>query len=343
MQDASLPCGKLKLDLLEELLSRYSSRDDRVRVGAQIGEDAAAIDMGSSYLIAKTDPITFVTEDIGFYAVTINANDIATMGAAPKWFLVTLLLPEGKTTPEMVESIFSQIAQGCHKFNISLCGGHTEITGGIDRPIVIGQMLGEVEKDKLVTTSGARIGDVVILTKGIAIEATSILARTKREEIARERSPEFADRCANFLYAPGISIVKEALLAAQTGLVHSMHDPTEGGLATGLHEMARAAGVGMRIWRDKIPVLPEADILCNRYHLDILGVIASGALLICAASPDAEKIISRLKSEGVEASIIGSVTHQSDGIKIYEDGKWRDLPSFERDEITKIFQQPETS
>ena len=133
-----LPIGKLPSDLLESLLTRYASHDERVVLGPGVGEDAAVIDMGERYLVAKTDPITFATEDIGWYAVNVNANDVACCGATPRWFLATVLLPEG-CTAQRVETIFDQIATACGELDIALCGGHTEITYGLERPIVVGQ------------------------------------------------------------------------------------------------------------------------------------------------------------------------------------------------------------
>jgi len=138
-----LPTGKLKVGLLERLLKSYRGvHDERVVVGPEVGEDTAAIDFGDTYLIVKTDPITFATEEIGWYVVTINANDIATRGATPKWLLVTALLPERTATESMVEKIFKDLSQACLGLGIALCGGHTEITYGLDRPIMVGQMLG---------------------------------------------------------------------------------------------------------------------------------------------------------------------------------------------------------
>jgi hydrogenase expression/formation protein HypE len=174
-----LPLGKLKLEQLQRLLRTYTSADERIILGSQVGEDAAVIDFGATYLVAKTDPITFVAEDIGWYTIVINANDIVTRGATPKWFLATILLPENRTTVEIVETIFAQLAEACRRYHIAFCGGHTEVTYGLERPIVIGQMLGEVAKEKLITTAGAQVGDDILLTKGIAVEATSIIARVK--------------------------------------------------------------------------------------------------------------------------------------------------------------------
>ena len=179
----ALPVGKLPADILGRLLKLYSSTRHGVVVGPSIGEDAAAIDRGDSYLLLKTDPITFVAEDIGTYTLFINANDIATMGGVPKWFLATILLPEKQTTEDLVELIFHQLSSACKKIDVSFCGGHTEITVGINRPIVIGMMIGEVEKNNLLTTKGARAGDDIILTKAIAIEGTSIIAREKGDAL----------------------------------------------------------------------------------------------------------------------------------------------------------------
>ena len=170
MPASMLPTGKLPPKLLDELLARHSRPDPRVVLGPRAGEDAAIIDMGDRYLVAKTDPITFATDEIGWYAVNVNANDVACCGAVPKWFLATLLLPEQRTDAALVERVFAQIADACAALDVTLCGGHTEITYGLDRPIVVGQMLGEVAPDACLSTSGARPGDALILTKGIAVE-----------------------------------------------------------------------------------------------------------------------------------------------------------------------------
>ncbi|MCK4261922.1 hydrogenase expression/formation protein, partial [bacterium] len=207
----TLPVGKLPLPLLERLLNKYGGSDEKLIVGPQVGEDAAVIEFGERYLVAKTDPITLVSEEVGDYLININANDIATMGARPKWLLATLLLPEGKTTEALVEDIFLRVSKACGELGICLCGGHCEITHGLDRPIVVGLMLGELEKEKLVRSSGARVGDDILLTKGIAIEGTSIIAREKEADVKEKFGESFLNRVKNYLREPGISIVREAL------------------------------------------------------------------------------------------------------------------------------------
>lgn len=334
-----LPAGKLPLDLMQRLLSRYTRRGAGVVVGAGIGEDAAVLELGDRYLIAKTDPITFVAEDVGRYAIQINANDIAVMGGRPRWFLATLLLPEGRTTPEGVEALFREIAEACDALGIACCGGHTEVTAGLDRPIVVGQMLGEVARDRLVTTAGARVGDAVVLTKGIAIEATSIIARERADEVASRFGQGFLERCRRFIDDPGLSVVRDAALALEAGGVHAMHDPTEGGLATGLLEMAMAAGVGLRVDGEAIVVLEETRRLCDAYGLDPLGAIASGALLLAVAPQRVEAVLEALRQGGIAAAVIGRVCEPEAGCRIrWADGE-RPLPRFPRDEIARLLEE----
>ncbi len=328
--------GKLNANLLGELLCAVKNKDPRVVVGPKVGEDAAVIDFGDKYLIATTDPITFTSYKIGWYMVNVNANDIATMGGVPKWLLASIFLPENKTDSKLVKEIFYDIEKAAEGLGIVLCGGHTEITQGLDRPIVSGHMLGEVDKRKLVENSNAKVGDDIILTKGIAIEGMALLAREKEKELSGKYGNLFVKKVQNFLHDPGISVVKEALIANQAADIHAMHDPTEGGLATGLFELARVSNTGVIIYEEKIKCLEEARILCSEYELDPMGIIASGALLIVVDPDDREAVIGKLEQNGIDCSVIGKLTDKEDGLKMIIDGESRDLPLFEVDEITKI-------
>jgi len=333
-----LPVGKLPMDLLQSLLSRYAAINDRVIIGPEIGEDTAVIDMGDRYLVAKTDPITFATDEIGIYAVNVNANDLACAGATPRWFLATTLLPEGRTDIALVESIFAQLSQACKELGISLCGGHTEITYGLDRPIVIGHLLGEVTPDRLVHTAGAQVGDVLLLTKALAIEGTAVIARERAEELLQRHSPDFVLRCQKLLHEPGISIVREAALICAHCRPHAMHDPTEGGLATGLRELAIAAGVGLQVEAARIPILPETARLCADYGLDPLGLLASGALLAALAPADVLPVLSALHEANLDAVVIGRVVPADQGLTmVTAEGAVVPLPVFARDELARLF------
>lgn len=332
-----LPLGKLDPEHLDQLLRRYAPVNERVVVGPGIGEDAAVIDFGDRYLVAKSDPITFATDEIGWYVVNVNANDIAAMGARPRWFLATLLLPGTRTTHELVDMIFSQIGKACAGLDVGFIGGHTEVTYDLNRPIVAGQMLGEVAREDLVTSAGAQPGDVLLLTKGIGIEATAIIAREKGTQLESRLSRDDIERARNFLHDPGISVVHDAAVATEAGDIHAMHDPTEGGLATGLHELAQAADVGLVLDRPAVPIDPLTEMLCQMFSLNPLGVIASGALILAVAPGDADKIVAALREAGIEAAQIGEVWEKGRGIKMRDSNGLVDLPIFPQDEITKLF------
>ena len=332
-----LPTGKLHPDLLSRLLSGCEHSSERVIVGPAVGEDAAVIDFGDTCLVAKTDPITFVTDQVGIYAIVINANDIAVMGATPKWFLATLLLPEAKTDQNLIESIFHSINSAASEFKISVCGGHTEITHGLDRPIVVGHMLGEVKKEDLVLSSGLQVGDSILLTKGMGIEATAIIAREKGVELEGVFGHDFLSRCKDYLKDPGLSVLVEARIACGAANIHAMHDPTEGGVASGLHELARASKVGIEVMEDRLFMAKESRVLCDALSLDPLGVISSGALLIGVSDTEADAVIGAIRNSSIRCDRIATVRERGFGIKIGDGGHLADLPAFPQDEITKVF------
>jgi len=335
---AFLPVGKLRAATLQSLFDRHPVKDPRVIVGPRVGEDAAVIDFGDRYLIATSDPITFATDDVAWYALQVNANDVAVRGARPRWFLATILLPEGTTTDDDVSTLFARLRAACEEMDIALVGGHTEVTYGIDRPIVAGTMLGEVAKDKLVTTGGARIGDAVVMTKGVPLEGTAIIAREKEVELRALGVPASVIRKAKgLLRTPGLSVLPEAEIACELATVHAMHDPTEGGIATALHEMADAANVGLRIDRDRIMTLPEGKILCEAFGLDPLGTIASGALLMTLAPAEAGIVIHALARESIDGHYIGRVVPRDQGVTLVDGARQEPLPIFPQDEITRIF------
>lgn len=332
-----MQAGKLPLEFLRRLLDRIEVRDRRVFVGARAGEDAALIDFEDRFLVAKTDPITFATDLIGWYLVHVNANDIAAMGGTPRWLMATLLVPEGSSEAE-VERIFGQIGDACAELGVTLIGGHTEVTYDLPRPIAVGAMLGEAPKGRVALTSGAQAGDSIVLTKSIAIEGSSILAREAGGRLLeRGVSRGAVERAQGFLFDPGISVVRDAAAACGAAAVHAMHDPTEGGVAGGLVEMAAAANVGVLVEEDAIPLLPECSEICGALGLDPLGLIASGSLLIAVAPEDVGKVADALDREGIPASEIGRITEPGDGLKMRSGGTVRDLPMFSRDEIARWF------
>ena len=335
---ALLQAGKLSAEQLRELLTPLQRVDPRVVIGPQLGEDATVLDFGSKYLVVTTDPVTFATDRIGWYVVHVNANDIAVMGATPRWFFTTLLLPEQETTFAMVDSIMTEIRQTCDEFGISVSGGHTEITTGLQRPIIVGQMIGEVDKKDLIRKTSLQVGDKILLTQGLAIEGTALLAREKRDLLQNHLSVDQIDQAEQFLFNPGISVVKAARIATSSGDIHSMHDPTEGGLVAGLHELAVASGKGLRVFADRVPIFPETHAICHCLQIDPLRLIASGALLIGASAKTVEKVATALTREGIPVGEIAEVVPFNDGLQIESGGATLPLIPPDRDEIAKVFE-----
>ena len=330
--------GKLPPELLEKLLGQVDIRDPRVLLGPRIGEDAALIDYGERILVAKTDPITFATDLIGWYVVQVNANDVACAGAQPRWFMATLLLPQAYTAAEVTD-LFRQLTDACSSLGVTLVGGHSEVTRGLEQPIIVGCMLGEVEKGKEVNTSGAREGDSIVVTKGISLEGCALLARERPQELrAAGVDQPSIERAAEFLFTPGISVVTDARIACSAAEVHSLHDPTEGGLATGLQEVAKAAQVGMVIEEKGIPIVPECRAICDALGLNPLGLLASGCLVIALPRQETPKLLSALTGEGIRAWETGEVTEAGRGVLLRDRQGLKPMPTFERDELARYLE-----
>ena len=332
-----LPVGKLPADLLRPLLAKAPQDDPRLLLGPRIGVDCAVLDLGDRLLVLKSDPITFATADIGWYLVQVNSNDIATTGAAPRWLLVTALLPEGSTTAELVEEIAGQVYAACAASGISVIGGHTEITHGLDRPILAGTLIGEVARDKLVTPQGMRPGDRLLLTKGVPIEATAILAHEFPARLAEVLSEAELLQAQNYLHDPGISILRDAQIALAAGQVTAMHDPTEGGLLTALWELAEAGQKTLLVDLETVPIPPLSARICTAFDLDPLATIASGALLFTASPGDAPAIIDALAEAGIACSAIGHV--QAGPSAALEAGTRQALSRPDQDEIGRVYEK----
>ena len=303
--------GKVPTKILEQIVFRnLGAKRDDVVLSPSIGEDAAIVQAGNQLLAVSSDPITGAEEWLGWLAVHVSANDVATRGVQPRWFNSIILLPKNSTA-KLVEKICTQMDKAASQLNVAIIGGHCEVTPGIEHPIVTGCAIGVAEEGKYVTCGGARIGDRIILTKGTGIEGTAILASDRRAELLKVFDKNFLNQAENFFEK--ISVVKDALTAFRTGGVSAMHDPTEGGVAGGLHELADAANIGFNVHEEKILVPEETRKICAHFDVDPLQLISSGSLLIVAEESKTDKIISSLSKNGVQSSIIGEVTEPSLG------------------------------
>ena len=331
-----LPAGKLRPETLTKLL-RYTSQAPEVIVGPAVGEDAAVIDLGKQYLVVATDPITFATEHCGWYSVFVNANDIAACGGTPRYYSAAIVLPEGKTSLADVETLFAEIENACREIGVLWVGGHTEVSSTVNTVLIAGQMIGEVTPDHLCRSSDAQVGDVIVMVKAAAIEATAIIAVEKADEIAAVHGEPLLKKSQNFLLDPGISIVQEAALA-RVFPVNAMHDPTEGGVTTGIREICMASNCGALVKATAIPILAETKTLCSQFGLNPLGAISSGALLLTLPAETASGLIDEYAKKGIQAKIIGEIVPRDKGMLIEEpDGRIAPLPEFVADEISKLY------
>ena len=298
-----LPPGKIPIEILKEVVFKnLGATRSEVLLGPTAGVDGAVLNVGNKNAIVSMDPITGAVERIGWEAININANDVATFGVEPTFFFSCIMLPENADS-KIVQTISSQMHNAAKELGIAIVGGHCESTPGLMNPIIVGCIMGLTERGKYVTAAGAKSGDKLILTKSAGIEGTAILASDREVQLLKIFNPTLLESAKAFYKQ--ISIVKDALTAYRVGGVHAMHDPTEGGILNGIHEMADAAGLGARILEEKITVEPETAKICRFYDIDPLQLISSGALLIAAEPGSADKIVSSLCQEHIYADIIG--------------------------------------
>lgn len=311
--------GKVPPDILQRIVfTKLGLADPDVLLGPKLGEDASVISVGDKVILAATDPITGSMADVGWLAVHVNANDIAAFGVRPRWFLASILLPESSTSRQL-ERIMKQIDEAAQILGIAVAGGHSEITMGIDRPIVVGFMIGLTDKGKYVTSSGAKPGDSIIVTKSIALEGAAILATEGKEYLTQKVGAKIVARAKSL--RENISVVPEGLAAYETGYVTAMHDPTEGGLSGGLHEISDASDVGFEIYQDAIPIDESSRIICEVLDINPMELISSGSMIVCCSNKHATNVVNMIQSRGIPASIIGKVVKDSDHRILVTDSK----------------------
>jgi len=328
--------GKLPNRFLNSFLSSLEILDPSILISPGVGEDTAAVDITEEeVLILKSDPITFVSDAAARYAVTINANDIATSGAIPRWFLSTLLFPPGVTPAEIIQ-VMEELQDFCLKQEVTLCGGHTEITDAVTRPVITGMIAGTVKKSQLIDKKGMTVGDCVLITKAVAVEGTSILAQEFEHQLRRNGLTD-DEITVGKEFLEQISITKEAALASNNEGVSAMHDVTEGGLATALEELSYAGNHLLAIDMDLIPVSELTRKMCRALDLDPLGLIGSGSLIICCKADTCQKLIDDLTTANIQTTRIGTVLDTGNGVIAEASGKPSAWPVFDADEITRLY------
>ena len=329
--DAGRPLrsGKIPVDLLADLLSGLPAAPPEVRLSPHVGEDACAIEIPGGILVAATDPITLSSAEIGRLAVIVNANDLAVTGARPRWFLAVILVPPG-TDESVVRSLFAAAQRALVEVGAVLVGGHTEVTPVVTRPIVVGQMLGLAEGDRFVATGGVVPGNAVVQVGPAPIEGAAVLAQEAAGRLGGVDAAVLAAACAAF-DRPGISVVEPALLAARLGAT-ALHDPTEGGLAAGLHELADVSGVRIRIDRLAVLWFEPGVAVCRALGADPWSTLASGTLLSTFPAETVEEAVRALAESGRAAAVIGRAEPGAGVCDV--DG--RSIRRCDRDEVDRI-------
>jgi len=302
---------------------------DEVRLPPAIGEDACVIQVKAGALVGATDPITLTGRSVGAHAVIVNANDVAVMGVRPRWFLACVLMPTGTTESE-VRTLFQEMRSALAGFGAALVGGHTEVTAAVTQPVVVGHMFGLREDGRFVRSGGVRETDVVLQIGPAPVEGAAVLAQ-EAEEWLREVPRAIVARARDALRDPGISIVEPALRAADLGAT-AMHDPTEGGLSAGLHELAEASGVALRVDADAVLWFEPGLTLCEQLGADPWGVLASGTLLAAFPAASAAEAQSVLEAEGYATRSIATAERGA-GVRL---GDGSPLPRYDRDELSRV-------
>jgi len=335
-----LSFGKLPYTELREILSVIYRKDPSVLLGPGIGEDAALIELGDDVLVVHADPITGAVENIGWLSVHVSANDIATRGVRPRWLVTVLLLPPGLEY-KMIKGIVQQIRNAADEIGAVVVGGHTEITPGIDRPIVITTAIGIGKREKVIYTANARPGDFLVLTKGAGIEGTAIIASEFQHILKGKVSEEILLKAREFIRE--ISVVREALAAFETGGVHAMHDATEGGVIGAVQEISIASGLSARVYEGKVPIREETLTICRILGLDPLRLISSGSLLLAVDPGKVEDVLKTISSLGIEVSIIGSLGEGRGVTLIRRNGEEEEILKPIEDELWRLLALEGTS
>ncbi len=327
-----LKTGKVPEAVLKRsIIKQIKTRRNEIVVGAGVGEDCAAIELADDEIfVTSTDPITGTSHDIGALSVHVTANDIASSGAEVIGVMLSVLLPEG-TEEEELRSIMQQVEEVCGRLNIQTVGGHTEVTSVVNQPVITTTGIGKVKKDKLITTSGARAGDDVVVTKWIGLEGTSIIAKEKSEQLIKRFSPRFVETAKGF--ADYLSVVEDAKIAVSVG-VSAMHDVTEGGIFGALWEVAESSKKGLEIELLDIPVKQETVEICEEFGINPYGLISSGSMLI--TTPHGNEVVRALQKAGINAAVIGKVTEGNDRVLLNGDEK-RFLEPPKSDELYRIY------
>lgn len=329
--------SKFSMDVLNKYVFPYfSNSDPDVILPPEFGEDIALTRVDKGLLVSHVDPIVGAVKDIGWLAVHVACNDIATSGTPPRWILLLVLVPD-KNDLEILDGIMRDASRAASEIGVSIIGGHTGYTANLTRPLVAVTALGLLSGKEPVCTKGAHIGDHVFLTKGIGLEGTAILANDF-SEVAHHLGLNDQDLEDAQDLMKGVSIIPEALLLAENGAT-SMHDVTRGGLLETLLEVAKLSSLGIIVDADAILVPPIVARFSHAFHFDPLKMISSGSLVATISSSSVQRAAKSLNEKGIPFADIG-IVGEGQGVNIIENGQstsYKDIHC-EDDELARIWE-----
>ena len=328
-----LPMGKLPNALLADFVATLPLEPNLVR-GPGVGIDVAAVAIPApETIVLKTDPITLTGHDMAEYALRVNINDLATVGATPRWLLASVLLPVRTTRSEAV-AVLGSLREAALRSGVTLCGGHTEVTDAVSRTVIAATLIGVDPRPDLLDRLRVAPRDRLLLTKGAGIEGTTLLAdEAESALLAAGVAPHTLSEAQALRH--WISVVEEARIAAADSNVTALHDVTEGGVATAVAELSEAVGRGIAVDIQHIPILETTRAVTSALALDPLGLIGSGALLVCVRPSGAESLLADLRTAGVRAEDIGAVLDAAPGVTASRGGEPAAWPQFASDEAAR--------
>lgn len=325
--------GKIPTEILEKIIlnpiNNINFKRDDIIIRPSTGEDCSAVDLNGELLVISTDPITGSDKNCGYLAVHINCNDVASSGAEPIGILLTVLLPKDSHL-NVLEEIMDGAYKAARELKIEILGGHTEVTEAVNKPIISGTIIGKTKNKNFISSAGAKIGQDVIMTKWAGIEGTSIIASDYEEKLSKVLSKDIIETAKGFI--DFISVVQDGLIAGENGAT-SMHDVTEGGILGAAWEIAHCSNVGIDIFIDDIPLMPETIEICKIAKINPYRLISSGSMIITCF--DGLSMVDKLNLNGIKSTIIGKITKESKNI-IYKNGHIEKLTEPIKDEIYNV-------
>jgi hydrogenase expression/formation protein HypE len=325
--------GKISSEIFDEIiLPQLGRKRPEILVGPRHGVDVGVVDLGhGQVMVTTTDPVFVVPpygwERSGWFAVHILASDASTSGIRPSYITMDLNLPLSMTREDF-EAMWTVMHRECDKIGMSIVTGHTGRYEGCEYPMIGGATVICIgSKDRYVTPTMARPGDVILITKGAAIEAAGLFAVTFPQRVA-ERYGEAAAREAEKIFWQ-MSVVEDALTAVEVGVreegVSAMHDATECGVWGGLFEVALASGVGMVIDKEKIIVQDAVRKVCDLFGIDPYSSISEGTLILTCRPRKAQEVMRRLRDKGILVSSVGEIVERQQGMRFFEGGTSHEL------------------